>query len=133
MATKNKKINNLINSTTQSFQDFIDVNSVVGTPIYTASGFQVIPFSKIITANLSGGGEYGQIKVIREINGLPFAGGAGGVVSLKPMGFLVDDGKSCQLIRVSEEPLDNLIEQVSEIVRNTMTGATPQEKRNARK
>lgn len=133
MATKNKKINNLINSTTQSFQDFIDVNSVVGTPIYTASGFQVIPFSKIITANLSGGGEYGQIKVIREINGLPFAGGAGGVVSLKPMGFLVDDGKSCQLIRVSEEPLDNLIEHVSEIVRNTMTGATPQEKRNARK
>ena len=101
--------------------------------IYTASGFQVIPFSKIITANLSGGGEYGQIKVIREINGLPFAGGAGGVVSLKPMGFLVDDGKSCQLIRVSEEPLDNLIEHVSEIVRNTMTGATPQEKRNARK
>lgn len=121
MATKNKKINNIINSTVENFQQFVDANSVIGKPIYTASGFQIIPFSKIVTANLSGGGEYGKIKVIREIDGLPFAGGAGGVVSLKPMGFLIDDGKSCQLIRVSEEPLDNLIEHASELVRNTIT------------
>ena len=125
MATKNKKIDNLINSTTENFQQFIDANSVIGKPIFTASGFQIIPFSKIVTANLSGGGEYGKVKVIREIDGLPFAGGAGGVVSLKPMGFLVDDGKSCQLIRVSDEPLDNLIEHTSELVRSTIINKNP--------
>lgn len=131
MTTKNKKIDNIINSTVENFQQFIDANSVIGKPIYTASGFQIIPFSKIVTANLSGGGEYGKVKVIREIDGLPFAGGAGGVVSLKPMGFLVDDGKSCQLIRVSDEPLDNLIEHTSELVRNTINNSSFKVKSNA--
>lgn len=134
MAGKSKKINNLINTTAETFQQFINVDSVMGKPIYTVSGFQIIPFSKVVTANLSGGGEYGQVKVIREIDGIPFAGGAGGVVSLKPMGFLIDDGKSCQLIRVSDEPLDNLIEHATEIIRNvTQNKETPKEKRNENK
>ena len=131
MAGKTKKINNLINTTAETFQQFINVDSVMGKPIYTVSGFQIIPFLKVVTANLSGGGEYGQVKVIREIDGIPFAGGAGGVVSLKPMGFLIDDGTSCQLIRVSDEPLDNLIEHATEIIRNvTQNKEAPKEKRN---
>lgn len=131
MAGKTKKINNLINTTAETFQQFINVDSVMGKPIYTVSGFQIIPFSKVVTANLSGGGEYGNVKVIREIDGIPFAGGAGGVVNLKPMGFLIDDGKSCQLIRVSDEPLDNLIEHATEIIRNvTQNKESPKEKRH---
>jgi hypothetical protein len=39
---------------------------------------------------------------------------------MKPMGFLIDDGKSCRLLRVSEEPLDNLIERAGEILRDVM-------------
>jgi sporulation protein YtfJ len=132
MAIKNKKINDLTNSTVESFQKLIDVNTVIGNPIYTASGFQIIPFSKITMANLSGGGEYGNVKVIREIDGLPFAGGASGIVSMKPMGFLVDDGKTCQLIRVSEEPLDNLIEHASEIVKNFTTNRDAKDIRNGK-
>ena len=133
MAGKSKKINDLINSTADTFHELVDVNTVIGKPIYTASGFQIIPFSKITMANLSGGGEYGDVKVIRELDGMPFAGGSGGVVSMKPMGFLLDDGKSCQLIRVSEEPLDNLIEHASEIIRNVTSNREPREIRNERK
>ena len=118
MAEKNKKLNDLINSTTENVYRLIDVNTIIGNPIYTASGFQIIPFSKITMANLSGGGEYGDVKLVKELSETPFAGGAGGVVNIKPMGFLLDDGKSCQLIRVSDEPLDNLIEHASEILRN---------------
>lgn len=130
MASKTKKINDLISSTADTFQQLIDVNTVIGKPIYTASGFQIIPFSKITMANLSGGGEYGDVKVIREIDGTPFAGGSGGIVSMKPMGFLVDDGKSCQLIRVSEEPLDNLIEHASELIRNVTSNRAPKDTKN---
>lgn len=133
MAEKSKNINDLIHSTANTFQELVDVNTVIGKPIYTASGFQVIPFSKITMANLSGGGEYGDVKVVRELAEVPFAGGSGGVVSMKPMGFLIDDGRSCQLIRVSEEPLDNLIEQASEIIRNVTSSRTPKEVRNERK
>lgn len=133
MAEKSKNINDLIHSTANTFQELIDVNTVIGKPIYTASGFQVIPFSKITMANLSGGGEYGNVKVVRELAEAPFAGGSGGVVSMKPMGFLIDDGRSCQLIRVSEEPLDNLIEQASEIIRTVTSNRTPKEAKNERK
>ena len=40
------------------------------------------------------------------------------MISMKPMGFLIDDGKTCRMMRVTDEPLDNLIERASEIVRN---------------
>jgi uncharacterized spore protein YtfJ len=90
----------------------------MGKPIVTASGFQVIPFSKITMGNLSGGGEYGDVKIVKEMDSMPFAGGSGAVVSMKPMGFLIDDGKTCHMMRVTDEPIDNLIEKVSEIVRS---------------
>ena len=97
-----------------------DVNTVVGKPIITASGFQIIPFSKVTLGNLSGGGEYGDVKVVKETDAFPFAGGSGAVISMKPMGFLIDDGRECRIMRVTEEPLDNLIERAGEILRDVM-------------
>lgn len=118
---KNQKINNLIGSSLERLDGLTDVNTVIGQPITTVSGYQIIPFSKVTLGNLAGGGEYGDIKVIKESNAFPFAGGSGAVVSMKPMGFLIDDGKSCRILRVTDEPFDNLIEQVSEVVRDVIT------------
>ena len=120
MAEKNEKINNLIDFSMEKLDDLADVNTVIGKPIITASGFQIIPFSKVTFGNLSGGGEYGDVKIVKETNSFPFAGGSGAVVSMKPMGFLIDDGKSCKILRITDEPLDNLIERTSEIVRDVM-------------
>ena len=66
MAEKDKKINNLIDASVVTLGDLADVDTVVGKPIVTASGFQVIPFSKVTMGCLSGGGEYGDIKVVKE-------------------------------------------------------------------
>ncbi len=120
MAEKDKKINSLIDASIENLDNLADVNTVIGKPIVTASGFQVIPFSKITMGNLSGGGEYGDIKVVKEIDAMPFAGGSGAVISMKPMGFLIDDGKSCRILRITDEPIDNLIERAGEIVRDVM-------------
>ena len=120
MSEKNQKINNLIDSSIHNLYNLADVNTVIGKPITTASGFQVIPFSKVTMGNLSGGGEYGDVKVVKEIDALPFAGGSGAVVSMKPMGFLIDDGNSCHILRITDEPIDNLIERAGEIVRDIM-------------
>ena len=70
--------------------------------------------------NLTGGGEYGDAKVIKEADSFPFAGGSGAVVSMKPMGFLIDDGKNCRILRITDEPFDNLIERTSEILRDVL-------------
>ncbi len=117
MAEKERKISSLIQSSMQKLDDLSSVDTVIGKPIVTASGFQLIPFSKITLGNLSGGGEYGDVKVIKETNEFPFAGGSGAVVSMKPMGFIVDDGKTCRILRVTEEPMDNLIERATDIIR----------------
>lgn len=120
MAEQNRKIHNLIDVSLDNLHSLADVNTIIGKPIVTASGFQIIPFSKVTMGNVSGGGEYGDVKVVKEIDGMPFAGGSGGVVSMKPLGFLVDDGNSCRILRISDEPLDNFIERATDILREVM-------------
>jgi len=121
MAEKNQKINSLIDSSLGRLDELADVNTVIGKPITTASGFQIIPFSKVTLGNLSGGGEYGDVKIVKETDTFPFACGSGAVVSMKPMGFIIDDGKSCKVLRLTDEPLDNLIERAGEIVRDVLS------------
>jgi sporulation protein YtfJ len=120
MAEKNQKLNNLIGVSWERLNSLTDVNTVIGKPFITASGCQIIPFSKVTLGNLTGGGEYGDVKVIKETDNFPFAGGSGAVVSMKPIGFLIDDGKDCRILRVTDEPFDNLIERVSEIMRDVI-------------
>ncbi len=120
MSEKNERLNGLIEKTTEKLDALADVNTIIGKPITTASGIQLIPFSKVTMGNLSGGGEYGDVKVVKETAAFPFAGGSGGVVSMKPLGFVVDDGKTCRILRITDEPLDNLIERVGEIVHDVM-------------
>ena len=69
----------------------LDANAVFGKPIISASGTQFIPFSKITIGNLAGGGEYGDQKTVKQAQRIPFAGGNGAVVTMKPLGFLIDD------------------------------------------
>ena len=115
---ENEKINELINNSVFGLNQMADVNTIIGKPIVTVSGFQIIPFSKVTLGSLAGGGEYGDEKVVRETDTFPFAGGNGAVVSMKPMGFIVDDGKTCSILRVTDDPMDNLVERASEILRN---------------
>ncbi len=127
MAEKDRKIHNLIDVSLENLQSIADVNTIIGKPIFTASGLQVIPFSKVTMGNLSGGGEYGDAKVIKATDDFAFAGGSGGVVSMKPMGFLIDDGKNCRVLRISDEPIDNFIERATDIVREVISKKNAEE------
>lgn len=117
MADKSdRKVGELVDQSMRNLGELIDVDHVIGTPITTANGHQLIPVSKVTVGYLSGGGDIGSIKVIREDESVPFAGGSGVVVSLKPAGFIVDDGGGCRYIRAGEDPLDNLIDKASEFL-----------------
>lgn len=102
--------------TAERLTGLVDVNTVIGKPVFSASGAQIIPFTKVTMGYLSGGGEYGEVKAIQDDETFPFAGGAGTVVNIKPAGFLIDDGKECRVVRVTEDPLDGVIEKASELV-----------------
>lgn len=93
-----------------------DADTVVGDPITTVSGAQVIPLSSVTVVNLGGGGEYGDVKTFREADGFKLAGGNGTVVTIKPKGFLVDDGKECRLLKMEDGPIETLIEKTGQLV-----------------
>lgn len=118
MERSDKKVNELIERSMRGLTELVDVNTVIGTPILTPSGYQVIPVAKVTMGYLSGGSDIGETKVIKENETIPFAGGSGTVVSLKPAGFLLDDGKSCRYIHAGDDPVDNLIDKASDLLKN---------------
>ncbi len=104
------------NETAIPIEKVADADTVIGKSIITVSGAQVIPLSTVTIVNLSGGGEYGDVKTFKELDGFKLAGGNGTVVSVKPKGFLVDDGKGCRLLKMDEAALDSLIDKTGELV-----------------
>lgn len=93
-----------------------DANTVIGKSIVTVSGAEVIPLSSVTVVNLSGGGEYGDVKTYKEADGFQLAGGNGTVITVKPKGFLVDDGNGCRLLRMDDGALDTLIDKTGDLV-----------------
>ena len=110
------KITAVIESAMKNLNSMVDVNTVVGKPIATETG-TVLPICKVMLGFMTGGGEYGEVKLFKKDSSLPFAGGSGAVVSLKPAGFLLDDGKSCRYIHAGDDPLDNLIDKASDLLK----------------
>ncbi len=117
MHSKIKKNNKTdFDSPAISIDKVADADTVVGKSIITVSGTQIIPLSSVTVVNLSGGGEYGDVKTYKEADGFKLAGANGTVVTVKPQGFIVDDGKSCRLMKMEEGAIDALVEKTGELV-----------------
>lgn len=93
-----------------------NANVVVGTPITTISGKQIIPITAMTFTNLSGSGEYGDLKTFKALDGFKLAGGSGSIFTVKPKAFLIDDGQTCKLVRIDDTPINTLIEKTEEMV-----------------
>lgn len=74
----------LLSDTLSKVKDMIDVNTVIGEPIYTESGLTIIPVSKVTYGFASGGSDFPS-KGDQELFG--GAGGAG--VSIFPIAFMI--------------------------------------------
>ena len=114
----NRQKTNEYDKPTLPIEKVADANIVIGQSIITVSGTQVIPLTSITVVNIGGGGEYGDVKTFKETDGFKLAGGNGSVVTVKPKGFLVDDGKGCRLLKMEYEPVNALIEKTGELVRD---------------
>lgn len=113
---KSKQKTNDFEKPALSIEKIADANTVIGESIMTVSGTQVIPLSSVTVVNLGGGGEYGDVKTFKETEGFKLAGGNGTVVTVKPKGFLVDDGKGCRLLKMEEGAIDTLIQKTGDLV-----------------
>jgi len=114
--TSESKIDNLIGTTMKSLNSLIDVNTVIGKPISTSDGTVIIPVSKVTMGFVTGGGEYGEIKVLKKNKEMPFGGGNGAILSMKPYGFLIDNGSGFKLVSASNDPLDKLMDTAQNLL-----------------
>lgn len=110
------KIKEMMTAAIKDLNSLVDVNTIIGKPFTTAEGSVIIPVSKVTMGFLTGGGEYGEVKAYKEFS-LPFAGGSGAIISLKPSGFLIDNGNGVKLVNALNDVYDRVFNTVEEFVK----------------
>jgi sporulation protein YtfJ len=95
--TANSNIEGLLGTSMDNLRKMINVNTVVGDAMHLGEGVCIVPISKVSIGFGAGGGEYA---MKANTNELPFGGGAGGGMSVKPVGFLVANNGEVRFIPV---------------------------------
>lgn len=92
------ELDNLFQQSLEGFKKMVDSNTVIGTPIETADGTTVIPFSRVSFGYGVGGIDGGK----SESKSDSMYGGSGGGVTMQPLGFLIISNGEAKMIRVDE-------------------------------
>lgn len=135
-------IESLMRTTMESLKAMVDVNTVVGDPVETKEGNVIIPVSRVSFGFVTGGGDESGTGGETEETGdrprggqasgqgqagspdvagfprpLPFTGGTGAGVSVRPVGFLVVGDRKVRFLPVDGRALyDRLIEEAPELL-----------------
>ncbi|MGE5380445.1 MAG: GerW family sporulation protein [Methylocystaceae bacterium] len=96
-------IESLMKTAMESIKDMMDVNTVVGDAVEANDGTVIIPVSQVAVGFGAGGGEYTMSP--NHQGQLPFGGGSGAGVSVKPIGFLVVRSSDVRLLSVGGNQL----------------------------
>jgi sporulation protein YtfJ len=107
----------------ENLKEMIDVNKVVGDAVETPDGQVIIPVSRLSFGFAAGGSEFEssaeELKrsTNTNINGLPFGGGSGGGVSLRPVAFLVAGQGEIRLMLIDRNAvIDRLIDTAPQLI-----------------
>ncbi len=126
--TGSHPIENLMNTAMENIKQMIDVNTVVGNAVETKTGAVIIPISQVSCGFAAGGAEY-ETATATQVQGegyLPFGGGSGAGVSVKPVGFLVVKDNDVRLLTVKgnqlAERVVDLTPQILEKIEALMKG-----------
>lgn len=119
----------LMKTAMESIQQMVDVNTIVGDAVESPDGSLIIPVSKVACGFAAGGSEFappqeddkeehGEDKEGKKApSDLPFGGGSGAGVSVRPVGFLVVGHGQVRLLPVDNNMIvDRLIDEVPGLV-----------------
>ena len=84
MASENK-LQDIIQTSLENMRNLVDANTIIGTPIETASGTTLIPVSKISVGLATGGLDGSSAHPDKPV----FGGGGGTGMSIKPVAFMI--------------------------------------------
>lgn len=123
-------IQGLMKTAMESIKEMVDVNTVVGDAVETPDGTVIIPISRVGFGFAAGGGEF-EIEGSQKVEALPFAGGSGAGVSVRPMGFLVVGQGQVRMLSVDGNAVyDRLVDVVPQVIDKIM-GAADKRKQSA--
>ena len=100
----NRPIEGLMKTAMASIKEMVDVNTVVGDAVETNDGTVIIPVAQVACGFAAGGGEY-EFNNGSKNQEIPFGGGSGAGVSVKPIGFLVVRMNDVRLLSVNGNSL----------------------------
>ena len=118
-------IEGLMTTAMNSLRDMVDVNTIIGEAIEAPGNIMIIPISKASFGFASGGSEFNgetlneYTKKDKEEQAqyrLPFGGGSGAGVSIKPVAFLVIKDDTVKLLPVEYScTIDRIIDYMPEL------------------
>lgn len=113
MANESHPIKGLLDSSMQNLRSLVDADTIIGNQITTPDGTIIIPISKVSFGFASGGSDLPTQKT-----GDLFGGGAGGGVSVQPLGFLVVKNGTVELLQMdnSKNTADRMVSLMPEMV-----------------
>src|ERR1700730_3223914 len=111
----------------ENIKQMADVNTVIGDAVETTDGNVIIPISKVGFGFAAGGSEFksgpgksglGESGAEKSNSEHPFGGGAGGGVSITPMGFLVVGNGTVRLLSTdgNSQVFDRLIDMAPTVM-----------------
>ena len=124
ITTDEKPVERVMETAFNKMRTLIEADRVIGTPITTVDGVSIIPISKVTMGFITGGGEYSDMSRDNYTE-YPFAGGSGTGLSISPIGFLVNDGKTIKIISMEEKSIfDKLLSTLPEALENILNGVS---------
>ena len=112
-----KKLQEVVQATLAQIRNMIDADTVIGTPIETASGTTIIPISKVSVGFATGGIDYND-----KAGGAPnkpqnFGAGGGTGITVQPIGLLcVSKDGSFEMVNIGVKNPSDPIEQLSDLI-----------------
>ena len=112
-------VETILQTTMRELKNIVDVNTIVGSPIYGEGGAVVIPVSRVCLGFFAGGGDFPTQAVARkgapdfDANGYPFLGASVVGVSISPKAFLHMQGGQVTLLHADcDSTLDRLVQMI---------------------
>ncbi|MGE5453855.1 MAG: GerW family sporulation protein [Methylocystaceae bacterium] len=110
MAENRNPLEELMKTVMDGIKSMVDVTTVVGDPVRAGEETLIIPVSQVKVGFAAGGGEY---SVATKDGSLPFGGGSGAGVTVKPVGFLVVHDDEVRMLTVDGH--SNLAEKLIDV------------------
>ncbi len=117
------KINDIIKVSLEKIKDIVGAETIIGSPIETASGTTIIPVSKVAVGFASGGLDYDSDRTAAKeqksslLKSANFTGGGGTGISVSPIGFLViNKSGNVELLTVDNPNAGDSIDKLVSVI-----------------